>query len=524
MNPIKNITEKITYRRQFLGMMGAGASTALAALAWPSKALLAQSAPDNLVISYPDDLPSWNPTALTLPSAQSIYATVFDTPLRYANTLQLSPRQIAHWQWQDAKRQRLAVTLRRDIRFHNGDALTTQDLRFSLLELPAQDAKLAIRAMFPALQDVEILSPTQAVLVYAKPQPTAPIFLGFLAAYILPRQYIAQAGMDGFMQNPVGAGPYRMVQYQRGSRLTLQAWEGYWGPPPAVKQVVVLFTPEASSRVALVESGRAALATGLPIREAQRLQKNPKLTSEIYPVTTMYMLKVPSYVAPFDNDNIRRALHLAIDKAAISRALYAGRATPLSVLAIPGAPDWVDDYTFPFDRQLAAQLLAKEGFSPHNPVKLRLLATNGAFANDYDLARVLASMWKQVGIEATIEESTTAKAMEQAHNRKITGMILYSWANATGDPDNGIGRVLDPRLRFATWLDETLAPRIDALFTETDEARRISGYQALQRESSENSWVIPLLQGVDTLAHDAHLNVPLRRDGYLAPESWGWKT
>jgi len=511
-------------RRQFLGTMGAAASSTLAALAWPPRTLLAQSLPDNLVLSYPDDLPSWNPIALTLPSAQSIYAAVFDSPLRYGADLQLNGCQITHWSWQDANKQRLAVTLRSDIRFHNGDALTTEDLRFSLLELPARDTKLAIRAMFPALQDVEILSPTQAVLVYAKPQPTAPIFLGFLAAYILPKAYIGQVGMAGFLEKPVGAGPYRVAQYQRGSRLTLHAWEGYWGAPPAVKQVVVLFTPEASSRVALVESGRAALTSGLPIREALRLQKNPALVSEIYPVTTMYMLKVPSYVAPFDNDNIRRALHLSIDKTAISRALYAGRAQPLSVLSIPGSAAYVNDYTFPFDRQQAIALLAKEGFSTGKPVKLRMLATNGAFANDYDLARVLASMWKQVGIDAVIEETTTAKAMEQAHNRKINGMILYSWANATGDPDNDAGRVLDPRLRFATWLDESLAPRIDALFSETDETARIRGYQTLLKEASENSWIIPLLQGVDTLAHDARLHVPRRRDGYLAPASYGWKT
>jgi len=515
-------TEKITDRRQFLGMMGAGA--ALTALAWPQASLRAQRLPERLVIGWPDDLPSWNPLALTLPSAQTVYATVFDSPLRYSDTLQLQPRQIAHWVWQDTTRQRLAVTLRDDIRFHNGDALTTRDLRFSLLELPAQDARLAVRAMFPALQDIEILSPTQAVLVYAKPQPTAPIFLGFLAAYLLPADHIKRVGMDGFTQQPIGAGPYRVVQYRRGSSLTLQAWEGYWGDAPAVKQVTVLFTPEASSRVALVESGRAALTTGLPIREAQRLQKNPALVSEIYPVTTMYMLKLPSYVAPLEKINVRRALHLAIDKAAISRALYADRATPLSVLAIPGAPDHVADYNFPFDREQAIALLASEGYGPRNPVRLRLLATNGAFANDWDLARVLTAMWKQVGIEVTAEETTTAKAMEQAHNRKINGMILYSWVNATGDPDNGIGRVLDPRLRFATWLDDALAVRIDALFTETDEARRIQGYQALQRDSSENSWVIPLLQGVDTLAHDARLNVPLRRDGYLAPETYAWKT
>lgn len=508
-------------RRQFLGTAAASLITA----AWPGRYVFAnEQQQDMLVISYPTDIPSWNPIALTLPAAQPIYATVFDSPLRYDAELTLGPRQIRQWQWEDDNKQRLAITLRDDILFHDGSQLTTEDLKWSLLDFPAQDNKFAIRGMFPSLKDIEVRSPTQAVLVYDKPTPTAPIFLGFLAAYILPKAYIERVGIEGFLEKPIGAGPYKVTQYQRGSRLTLEAYDAYWGPKPAAKQITILFTPEASSRVALIESGRASLATGLPVREAERLKKNPALNSQIYPIATIYMLKVPSYIPPFDNDNIRKALHLAIDKQAISRALYANQAVPLSVLAIPGAPDFVEDYTFAHDKQQALTLLEQEGYTPSKPVTVRLLATNGVFPNDYDLARVLAAMWKQVGIETIIEETTSAKAMEMSQTGKITGMVLHSWANATGDPDNGIGRILDPRLRFAMWRDESLGPRIDQLFAQTDEATRIQGYQALQKEASENAWVIPLVQGIDTVVCDARLQVGLRRDGYIAPEDYAWNS
>jgi peptide/nickel transport system substrate-binding protein len=407
--------------------------------------------------------------------------------------------------------------------FHDGSKLTTEDVKWSLLEHPAEDTKLAIRGMFPTLSDVEISSPTQAVLVYKVPTPTAPIFLAFLAAYILPKAYIKKVGMDGFLQKPIGAGPYRVVQYQRGSRLTLEAYDGYWGPKPAIKNVAILFTPEASSRVALVESKRATMATDVPIRETLRLAKTAGLSSTIYPISTMYMVKVPSYVKPFDNDNIRKALHLAIDKKALSKALYAGKAPVISVVATQGTPAYVDDYEFPFNKKMAIELLAKEGYSTKNPVKIRLLTTNGAFPNDYDMARVLVSMWKQVGIDAEIEETTTAKSLEMSHNQKMTGLMLYNWANATGDPDNGAGRILDPRMRFSMWRDPSIGPRIDALFKETNETKRIEGYKALLKEASEKSWVIPLLQGVATMVHDARLEAPLQGNGYISPRLYAWK-
>ncbi|MCI2807908.1 ABC transporter substrate-binding protein [Eoetvoesiella caeni] len=515
--------EKIKIDRR--SFMVSGAAAALAASMWPMRDLLAQGAEgkDTLVISYPSDVPSWDPTALTLPIAQSIYATVFDSPLRYTKDLKLGPMQITEWKWLDDKKQRLAITLHDGITFHDGSKMTMEDVKWSLLEHPAENPKLAIRGMFPTLTDVEISSPTQAVLVYKKPTPTAPIFLGFLAAFILPKAYIKKVGMDGFLEKPIGAGPYRIVQYQRGSRLVLEAYDGYWGKKPAVKNVVFLFTPEASSRVALVESKRASLATDIPIRETERLSKTPGITSEIYPISAMYMIKVPSYVKPFDNDNVRKALHLSIDKQALSKALYAGKAPVLSIVATKGTPAYIDDYAFPYDTKEAIALLAKEGYSVKNPVKIRLLTTNGAFPNDYDMARVLASMWKKVGIDATVEETTAAKVMELSHNQKITGLQLYNWANATGDPDNGAGRILDPRLRFSMWRDESIGGRIDALFSETDEKKRIAGYQALLKEASEKSWVIPLLQGVATIAHDSTLNVELQGNGYVSPRLYSWQ-
>lgn len=515
--------EKIKIGRR--SFMAGGAATALAASMWPLRELLAQGAGDNdtLIISYPSDVPSWDPTAVTLPIAQSIYATVFDSPLRYSKDLKLGPMQITEWKWLDDKKQRLGITLHDGITFHDGSKMTMEDIKWSLLEHPAENPKLAIRGMFPTLADVEISSPTQAVLVYKKPTPTAPIFLGFLAAFILPKAYMKKVGTDGFLEKPIGAGPYRIVQYQRGSRLVLEAYDGYWGEKPAVKNVVFLFTPEASSRVALVESKRAGLATDTPIRETERLSKTPGITSKIYPISAMYMLKVPSNITPFDNDNIRKAVHLAIDKAALSKALYAGKAPVLSIVATKNSPAYIDDYVFPHDTKEAVALLAKEGYSVKNPVKIRLLTTNGAFPNDYDMARVLVSMWKKVGIDATLEETTGAKAMEQSHNQKLPGLFLYSWANATGDPDNGAGRLLDPRLRFSVWRDQALGPRIDALFSEIDEDKRIAGYQSLLKEASENSWVIPLLQGVATIAHDSRLNVELQENGYISPRLYSWK-
>ena len=506
-------------RQLLLGAMGAGAGSLL-----PWEMAQAQiTDKDSLSIAYPVDIPTWDPCAVSIPTIQGVYQTVFDSPLRYSANLKLQPRQIKEWKWVDNKATRLEITLRDDILFHDGSKLTMEDVKYSLSDRPKADKKLLVGGMLNTLAEVEVQSPTKGVIVFGRPTPAAPIYLAFLAVYIVPKAYMTQVGPDGFNAKPIGAGPYRMVEHQRGSRIVMEAFDKYWGGKPSIKQVIFQIVPEPSARVALVESGRAALATQLPLREVQRLALKTGIVTKIYPFSEVYMLRIPSYVKPLEDDHVRAAMHLSIDKAALSKAFYGGVAKPLSVMTPEGTPSYVADFKYPFDKSKAIAELKAAGYSTAKPVALTLLSTNGVFPNDYDMARAIAQMWKAVGISATIEETTPAKLIEAAQNGKLAGPLLYSWANSTADPENYAGRIFDPRLRFSTWKDMSLSPRIDALMTETDESKRMAGYKALNVESSEKSWAIPLLQAVTTVAYASTLQPTLFDNGYILPIEYKYR-
>jgi len=193
------------------------------------------------------------------------------------------------------------------------------------------------------------------------------------------------------------------------------------------------------------------------------------------------------------------------------------------VFATPGSPADVPGFKVPFDRKLAIAALARSGYGPNKPVKVPFLTTNGTFPSDYDMARAIAGMWQQVGIEADMQETTMAKVISEIQATKMSGVLLYSWANSTGDPENYTGRILDPRLRFSAWKDPALGPRIEALMTEVDEQKRIEGYRALNRESSEKSWGIPLLQAVTTIAYRSNVEVQTFDSGYILPAEYRLK-
>ena len=343
-----------------------------------------------LSIAYPVDIPTWDPGANSIPTIQGVYQTVFDSMLRYSPSLKLEPRQLKEWKWLDTKATRLEITLRDDILFHDGTKMTMEDVRYSLSERAKADKKLLVGGMLNTLGDIEVQSPTKGVMVFNRSTPAAPIYLGFLATYIVPKAYMTQVGPEGFNAKPIGAGPYRMVEHQRGSRIVLEAFDKYWGGAPAIKQIIFQIVPEPSARVALVESGRAGMAVQLPMREVQRLATKTGIVTKIYPFSEVYMLRIPSYVKPFDDDRVRAAMHLAVDRAALSKAFYGGLAKPLSVMTPEGTPSFVADFKYPFDKSKAIAELKAAGYSTSNPVAITLLSTNGTFPNDYDMARAMS--------------------------------------------------------------------------------------------------------------------------------------
>jgi peptide/nickel transport system substrate-binding protein len=481
-----------------------------------------RAAEDSLTIAYPFDVPSWDPTSNTFTGAQSIYKAVFDSPLQYSPDLELQPRLLTGWRWLNDDKTRLEITLRDGVLFQDGSPFTTEDVKFSVIDRPAKDSSLLIRRLLPPLTAVEIESPTKAVIVFTNPSPAAPIYLAFLAAYFVPKAYIEKVGEDFFKQHPIGAGPYRLVQYDRGSRIVLEAFDKYWGGEPRIKHVTFDIITDPSARVAAVEAGRADLTVEVPIREMTRLAKQPGLVAKAEPIGQVVMLVVPSYVQAMQDENVRLAMELSIDKAALSKAFYGGLASPLSVLATPGTGGFVEGYTFPYDKAHAAELLKKSGFGPDHPLKFPFVTTNGAFPNDFDVARAIAGMWHAIGIEADIQEVSLAKYIDMDHSATLPGPALYSWANPTGDPEDYTGRILDAALPFSAWKDPAVGDRVHKLLVETDDGKRMAGYRQLNKDATEHGWAIALYQSVLTMVWKKGLDVVPYQGGYIMPADYHW--
>src|SRR6516164_10935230 len=152
-------------RRALLQMMGAGA-----AFAWKARAGAAE---DAVTIGWPNDIPSWDPNQRFTPDAQPIFKAVFDQPLDQDAQLKLIPHLIKAWELAPDGLS-MAVELRDDVVFHNGDKMSADDFRYTFLDRIKSGVKLDTANSWKKVEDIVIESPTKVPTKFNAPAPTAP--------------------------------------------------------------------------------------------------------------------------------------------------------------------------------------------------------------------------------------------------------------------------------------------------------------------------------------------------------------
>src|SRR3989441_10322878 len=254
--------------------------------------------------------------------------------------------------------------LRKGVRFHNGDPLSAEDVKFSFERYKGGGAT----TLKARVASVEVVDAHRVRFRLKQPWPDFMTFYATpatSAAWIVPKKYVERVGDDGFKKAPVGAGPYRFVSFTPGIELVVEAFDGYWRKPPAVKRLVFKSVPDDSTRLVMLKRGETDIAAGFRGPNAEEVKRTPGLTLRVtLPTVSQWVVFTEQWDprSPWADRRVRLAANLAIDRKAFSDAEFLGHGRPASSI-IPRDFDfyWTPP-AYPYDPARAKQLLAEAGY------------------------------------------------------------------------------------------------------------------------------------------------------------------
>jgi len=324
--------------------------------------------------------------------------------------------------------------LRSGLKFHNGDPLTTEDVKFSFERYRGAGAKV----LQEHVQQVEIVSPLVVRFHLKEPWPDFMTFYGTTASaagLVVPKKYLTQVGDDGFKKHPIGVGPYKFVSHKPGIEVVLEAYPGYWRRVPNVKTLIMRSVPEATTRAVMLKSGESDISFVLDGPEAEDIKRDPRMQVVPSKHASIFWIDFTEQwdpKSPWHDKRMRLAVNYAINRKAINDAACLGFCPPAGVI-VPRVMDFALQVEAPpFDPQKAKQLLAEAGYP--NGLDAGEFAAIPGFPT---VAEGLLNYLNAAGIRMRLRAMERAAFYAQWQEKKLHGLVL----TAVGNSGNAASRV-----------------------------------------------------------------------------------
>lgn len=417
---------------------------------------------------------------------ESVLRNIFDGLVTRDEKGEVQP-QIAE-SWENPSPTEWLFHLRKDVKFHDGTPLTAKDVKFTfdrIITEKAIDGESSPRkGLLGPLAEVQVVDDYTVKFVLSEPWP---ILLKMLPhQQIIPKDYVEKVGTKGFIEKPIGAGAFKLVEAKLDERIVLERFDDYYGGAAKFKSLIFDVVPENSSRIAALQAGEAHRIHALQPTLVPQLQNDTNIEVKMVDGTRVYALEMNTQKAPFDNVKVRQAMNHAINMDLILEKVLGGYATRLAGPMLSNAFAINTDLKpYEFNPEKAKQLLAEAGYPNGFSV---VIDTDG---NNKEVAEAAAAMLRDIGIDATtrVWDLGVLKPMLLKGERQ---MFMGDWGNSTQDPYD----FLNPKLLTADRGNYSLYsnPKVDELLkngsVELDSDKRAAMYKdAQQIIYDEAPWV-----------------------------------
>lgn len=287
--------------------------------------------------------------------------------------------------------------------------------------------------------------------------------------------------------DPVGTGPFQLVQYQKDSRILYKAFPQYWAGRAKLDRIVFSITPDASVRLAKLEKGECQVMPFPNPADLEKMRSNHDINLMQKAGLNTGFLAFNTTKAPMDNVQVRQALAMAINKPAIIDAIFKGTGTAAKNILPPGvwsANNDLKDYDY--DPEKAKALLQQAGVKPGTGISLWAMPVSRPYnPNARRMAEMIQADWAKVGIKATIVTYEWGEYLKRVRSGEHQAALM-GWTTATGDPDNFFGPLYSCKStqggsNSSKWCYQPFEKLITEARAEPDQGKRTALYLQAQQ-------------------------------------------
>jgi len=414
--------------------------------------------------------------------------------------------------------------LRKGVKFHNGDDLTAEDVKFTFDRLRAPDSGYAYDSQVATIKDITAVDPH--TVRFDLTAPTGPFltYMAFPGSSIVPKKLL-EGGHDLNAQ-PIGSGPFKFISYQPRSMITFEKnAEFYEAGKPHFDGLEMHLIADVTALTNAVLSGTVNFSNEIPPKDWQTVIATPGISGQTLEGSRFYWLLPNHDRAPMDDQKVRQAIAHAIDRTAIVAGTFFGQATPILGGVIPQW-NWAYanlDYFAPRgDVEKAKALLVEAGFPDGFETSLTMASSFPAMVS---MAPIIQANLAAIGIKATIDTMEIPRYWDEIWAPSKFDMTAMYWVSPLADPDDFVynnyhsGTALNVQKSSDLAMDEIL---VKAKSGTSQEARK-QDYLKQQEMSLEQMPIVPLVNAWLLIAHTDKLkNYKPMRSGFLKTIKDAW--
>jgi peptide/nickel transport system substrate-binding protein len=433
------------------------------------------------------DIATFDPPDDTSASSRSIFQNVFDQLVELDDDLQFVPSLAESWTNIDDLTWEFKI--RQGVLFHDGSELTAHDVKFSFDVIldPDEGRRQKINLGAAGIERVE--APDDYTVRIITAEPYAPLVRSNRFVSILPAKTYQEMGREAFALNPVGTGPFRVVEWVKDTHIQLEAFEDHWRGAPAIKAAEFRPIPEASTRVAALRAGEIDLATLVPPSEIPVVDGEEGTEIRTVPSVRTIFVGINTSQPPLDDVRVRQAMNYAVDVEAIVQFILDGHGFPMASVSGPaefGHNPELEPY--PYDPDRARALLAEAGVES---LDLTLHTPSGRYLQDVEVCQAIAGQLAEVGINVEVRPAEFQQFFSAYLANELDGLHFLGYGSAQLDADGVLGAHLETgsagEMYYSTPESDEM---IRAARRDLDEESRLARYYELMAHLHDDApWI-----------------------------------